>query len=162
MPVWVRLVKGAYWDFETVVAKYRGWPVPVYQQKWQSDDNYERQVRFLMENFTWLRPAFGSHNLRSLAHAVAYYKMPDLERSLKEMDALLAAYPNDPFFHELKGQILFERGRIDESLPAYARAVELAPQSGLIRAAYTASHGIYSAPRIFSICEQGNGVWPTY
>ena len=70
--VWVRLVKGAYWDYETVVSRARDWPIPVYQRKWQSDDNYERQTRFLMENHTWLRPAFGSHNLRSLAHAVAW------------------------------------------------------------------------------------------
>ena len=70
--VWVRLVKGAYWDYETVAARARDWPIPVYQRKWQSDDNYERQTRFLMENYTWLRPAFGSHNLRSLAHAVAW------------------------------------------------------------------------------------------
>jgi RHH-type proline utilization regulon transcriptional repressor/proline dehydrogenase/delta 1-pyrroline-5-carboxylate dehydrogenase len=70
--VWVRLVKGAYWDFETVVARARNWPIPVFQRKWQSDDNYEQQTRFLMENHTWLRPAFGSHNLRSLAHAVAW------------------------------------------------------------------------------------------
>jgi RHH-type proline utilization regulon transcriptional repressor/proline dehydrogenase/delta 1-pyrroline-5-carboxylate dehydrogenase len=70
--VWVRLVKGAYWDFETVVAGARSWPVPVFQRKWQSDDNYERQSRFLLENRRLLRPAFGSHNLRSLAHAVAW------------------------------------------------------------------------------------------
>jgi len=70
--VWVRLVKGAYWDFETVVARARNWSIPVFQRKWQSDDNYEQQTRFLMENHTWLRPAFGSHNLRSLAHAVAW------------------------------------------------------------------------------------------
>ena len=71
-PVWVRLVKGAYWDFETVAARAHNWPVPVFLRKWQSDDNYERQTRFLMENHEWLRPAFGSHNLRSLAHAVAW------------------------------------------------------------------------------------------
>ncbi len=71
-PVWVRLVKGAYWDYETVVARARGWKVPVFLRKWQSDDNYERQTRFLMENSAALRPALGSHNLRSLAHAVAW------------------------------------------------------------------------------------------
>lgn len=71
-PVWIRLVKGAYWDFETVAAKSRGWPVPVYQQKWESDENYERQTRFLMENHRWLRPALASHNLRSLAHGLAW------------------------------------------------------------------------------------------
>ncbi len=70
-PIWVRLVKGAYWDYETVVASSHGWPIPVYQQKWQSDESYERNTRFLLENYQWLRPAFGSHNLRSLAYALA-------------------------------------------------------------------------------------------
>ncbi len=70
-PVWVRLVKGAYWDFETVHAKAENWPVPVYLQKWQSDENYERQTRFVMENHQWLRPQIASHNMRSLSHAVA-------------------------------------------------------------------------------------------
>ena len=41
-PVWVRLVKGAYWDYETVKAQANGWPVPVFQQKWQTDANFER------------------------------------------------------------------------------------------------------------------------
>ena len=73
-PVWVRLVKGAYWDYETVHARYQGWPIPVFLQKWQSDDNFERQTRFLMENRRWLRPALGSHNVRSLAHGIAWAK----------------------------------------------------------------------------------------
>src|SRR5262249_29470016 len=38
-PTWVRLVKGAYWDYETIKAKASSWPVPVFQQKWQSDAN---------------------------------------------------------------------------------------------------------------------------
>ena len=70
-PIWIRLVKGAYWDYETIVAEYRGWPVPVYRRKWQSDDCYERLTRILMENYEWLRPALASHNLRSLAHGLA-------------------------------------------------------------------------------------------
>ncbi|MBI3865816.1 MAG: L-glutamate gamma-semialdehyde dehydrogenase, partial [Planctomycetia bacterium] len=86
--VCVRLVKGAYWDFETVVTRSRNWPVPVYQRKWQSDDNYERQVRFLMENFTWLRPAFGSHNLRSLAHAVAWGRRLNVPTGAYEIQML--------------------------------------------------------------------------
>ena len=71
-PVCVRLVKGAYWDYETVVAEYRGWPCPVYREKWQSDANFERQTEFLMRNRDWLRPAIASHNLRSLAHAISW------------------------------------------------------------------------------------------
>ena len=70
-PIWIRLVKGAYWDYENIVAEYRGWPVPVYRRKWQSDDCYERMTRILMENHQWLRPALASHNLRSLAHGLA-------------------------------------------------------------------------------------------
>lgn len=70
-PIWIRLVKGAYWDYEKIVAEYRGWPVPVYRRKWQSDDCYERLTRILMENHQWLRPALASHNLRSLAHGLA-------------------------------------------------------------------------------------------
>jgi RHH-type proline utilization regulon transcriptional repressor/proline dehydrogenase/delta 1-pyrroline-5-carboxylate dehydrogenase len=70
-PVWVRLVKGAYWDYETIHARYHGWPVPVFQKKWQSDANFERLTRFLMRNWQHLRPALGSHNIRSLAHGIA-------------------------------------------------------------------------------------------
>ncbi|HYV34764.1 MAG TPA: L-glutamate gamma-semialdehyde dehydrogenase [Gemmataceae bacterium] len=71
-PVWVRLIKGAYWDYETVVCAQQGWPVPVFTQKHATDANYEAMTRFLLEHAQWLRPAFGSHNVRSLAHAMAY------------------------------------------------------------------------------------------
>jgi RHH-type proline utilization regulon transcriptional repressor/proline dehydrogenase/delta 1-pyrroline-5-carboxylate dehydrogenase len=73
-PIWVRLVKGAYWDYETIMAQAHGWPIPVYQQKWESDANFERLTRFLMENYRWLRPALGSHNLRNLSHGIACAK----------------------------------------------------------------------------------------
>ncbi len=70
-PITIRLVKGAYWDYEVTHARQMGWPVPVYLQKWQSDASFERCARFLMENYERLRPALGSHNIRSLAHAMA-------------------------------------------------------------------------------------------
>jgi RHH-type proline utilization regulon transcriptional repressor/proline dehydrogenase/delta 1-pyrroline-5-carboxylate dehydrogenase len=70
-PVWVRLIKGAYWDYETVVAAQQDWPVPVFTDKAETDANYERLTRFLLERHMVLRPAFGSHNVRSLAHALA-------------------------------------------------------------------------------------------
>lgn len=70
-PVWVRLVKGAYWDFETVVAAQQGWPVPVFTAKAETDANYERLTEFLMRHHRQLRPALGSHNIRSLAHGLA-------------------------------------------------------------------------------------------
>jgi RHH-type proline utilization regulon transcriptional repressor/proline dehydrogenase/delta 1-pyrroline-5-carboxylate dehydrogenase len=70
-PVWIRLVKGAYWDYETVIAAQNHWPVPVFTRKWQSDANFEKLTEFLLANIDWLIPAFGSHNIRSIAHAMA-------------------------------------------------------------------------------------------
>jgi RHH-type transcriptional regulator, proline utilization regulon repressor / proline dehydrogenase / delta 1-pyrroline-5-carboxylate dehydrogenase len=70
-PITIRLVKGAYWDFEVTHGRQMGWPVPVYLKKWQSDASFERCARFLMRNYDRLRPALGSHNIRSLSHAMA-------------------------------------------------------------------------------------------
>lgn len=69
--VWIRLVKGAYWDYETVIAAQQGWPTPVFHEKPETDANYEACTRFLIENHELLHPAFGSHNIRSLAYAIA-------------------------------------------------------------------------------------------
>ncbi len=70
-PVTVRLVKGAYWDYETINSAQQGWPNPVWSHKWETDANYERLTEFLISHRRWLRPALGSHNVRSLAHALA-------------------------------------------------------------------------------------------
>ncbi len=87
-PVWVRLVKGAYWDYETVHAQAVGWPVPVYQQKWETDANYEAQTRFVICNHEHLRPALGSHNLRSLAHGMAVARHIGLPQTALELQML--------------------------------------------------------------------------
>jgi RHH-type proline utilization regulon transcriptional repressor/proline dehydrogenase/delta 1-pyrroline-5-carboxylate dehydrogenase len=71
-PIGVRLVKGAYWDAETVQARAEGWAVPVFEDKGQTDANYERCSRLLHDHHGKVRAAFGSHNLRSLAYAIAY------------------------------------------------------------------------------------------
>ncbi|MGH9172070.1 MAG: proline dehydrogenase family protein [Acidimicrobiales bacterium] len=70
VPVAVRLVKGAYWDTETIVAQAAGWPIPVYEHKAATDLNYERCTRILHAHHGKVRAAFGSHNLRSLAYAI--------------------------------------------------------------------------------------------
>ncbi|MEQ9065170.1 MAG: L-glutamate gamma-semialdehyde dehydrogenase, partial [Gimesia chilikensis] len=87
-PIWIRLVKGAYWDYETIVSGYRNWPIPVFQQKWESDANFEKLTKVLLENHQWLRPAFGSHNLRSLAHAIAAAHELDIPPSAYEIQML--------------------------------------------------------------------------
>lgn len=87
-PVWVRLVKGAYWDYETVHAQAEGWPIPVYQEKWHSDANYERQLRFVMRNIEHIRPAIGSHNLRSISHGIAVAEHIGLSKKAFEIQML--------------------------------------------------------------------------
>ncbi len=77
-PVAVRLVKGAYWDFETIQSRQQNWPCPVWNRKSDTDANYERLTRFLLENRRWLRPALASHNIRSLAHTIALARQLDL------------------------------------------------------------------------------------
>jgi len=70
-PLVVRLVKGAYWDHEVVEARQRGWTPPVFERKAESDRNFEQLTRRLLEGWPHVRPAIASHNLRSVAHAVA-------------------------------------------------------------------------------------------
>ena len=71
--------------------------------------------------------------------AIAWFRKGQLDKALAVLDQLLQTEPGNPYFHELQGQILFENGRIEEAIPVYARAVELAPFSGLIRSAYAQS-----------------------
>ncbi|MCB2113410.1 MAG: M48 family metallopeptidase [Parvularculaceae bacterium] len=66
------------------------------------------------------------------ARAVAYYRSADLERALSEINRLLADHPDNPYYNELKGQMLFEFGRIDESIEPHRKSVELAPGKALL------------------------------
>ncbi len=70
-PLTVRLVKGAYWDHELVQARQHGWPVPVFEDKHDSDRNFETLSRKLLAARPFVRVAIASHNLRSVAHAIA-------------------------------------------------------------------------------------------
>lgn len=70
-PITIRLVKGAYWDAENIQNEQRGWPIPVLRQKVETDANFEYISGKLLCHPTLFRPAFGTHNLRSLSHAEA-------------------------------------------------------------------------------------------
>ena len=72
--VTVRLVKGAYWDTETILARQRRWPMPVYEQKQETDAAYERVARRLLENSEVIDCAFGTHNVRTIAACLAEAK----------------------------------------------------------------------------------------
>lgn len=70
-PIHVRLVKGAYWDQETIKSLQNHWNQPVYNQKSATDLNFENLVQLLLENHEYLYAAIGSHNVRSQAKACA-------------------------------------------------------------------------------------------
>lgn len=67
-----------------------------------------------------------------MARAVAYFKQPDLARALVEADALIALSPENGFSYDVKGQILFENGRIDDAVATYELANARVPANGLI------------------------------
>lgn len=87
-PFWIRLVKGAYWDYETIEAEQRGWAIPVYTNKAESDANYELCAKYLLENIKTIRPAFASHNVRTLAACMLYAEKLNIPKEALEFQML--------------------------------------------------------------------------
>jgi predicted Zn-dependent protease len=67
------------------------------------------------------------------ARAIALHRAPERKRAYAEIDKLIADYPNDPFFYELKGQMLFENGELKAAIEPYRKSVELAPKLPLLK-----------------------------
>lgn len=105
----------------------------------QYDEMHQRMVAkligFLYAPTEALRkyPATDKSVPARYARAIAYYRIPDLAEALPLIDGLIAERPDDPYFHELKGQMLYENARLAEAIPEYAKAVKLLPNSALIR-----------------------------
>jgi proline dehydrogenase len=89
-PLVIRLVKGAYWDHEIVEARQHGWESPVFEHKADSDRTFEQLTLTLLESRPHVRVAIASHNLRSVAHAIARNRR-------------LEADPRDVEFQVLRG-----------------------------------------------------------
>jgi proline dehydrogenase len=89
-PLVVRLVKGAYWDHEVIEARQHGWAAPVFEDKAACDRNFEELTRRLLDARPFVRVAIASHNLRSVAHAIAY-------------DQSIGGAPGDVEFQVLRG-----------------------------------------------------------
>lgn len=87
-PIAVRLVKGAYWDMEVLRARRCGTECPVFEDKASTDQNYEKLSRFLLTHHRDLFPAFASHNLRSLLHAIVVAEELGLSRENFEIQML--------------------------------------------------------------------------
>lgn len=88
-PILVRLVKGAYWDWEIITAAQKRWSIPVYREKWQTDASFERCTDLLLENCDVIRLGVASHNIRSIAQAMAKASILDVPRDRLEFQVLL-------------------------------------------------------------------------
>ncbi|MEP3345905.1 MAG: M48 family metalloprotease [Litoreibacter sp.] len=76
----------------------------------------------------------GNGEIAILRRAIAYHRTPDLKKATKELNALLKIRPRDPYYHELKGQILLEGRQFGGAVAAYRQALALAPREPLIEA----------------------------
>lgn len=112
-----------------------------YRGKPPTEDQQRRHDRMVAKLYAFLKPSAQTFRKypesdtslpARYARAIAYYEIPDLPKALQEVRELVREHPDDPYFRELEGQVLFENGRPAEALPAYEAAHRLAPRSGQI------------------------------
>jgi predicted Zn-dependent protease len=113
-----------------------------YSDARDSPDLTEKHLRMVakLKGFLWpfdqvmqAYPKTDTSQPARYARAIAYFRVSRIKEALILMDSLLQESPNDPFYLEQKGQILFQNGRLAEALPLYQRAVELRPGEALLR-----------------------------
>jgi len=137
--VTVRLVKGAYWDYETIRSEELGWPCPVWNEKWQSDRCFEDMTDVFLDSsprptgapaganglgpttlgagFGGVKLALGSHNVRSIAHALAAAEERGLPRSAVELQML----------HGMADQLKHAAAEMDLRVREYVPVGEMIP-----------------------------------
>jgi len=159
----VRLVKGAYWDYEKIKSRQNGWDCPVYLQKPESDVNFEALTRVLLENESIVTAAFGSHNVRSIAHAQALAEELGIDRSRFEFQFLYGmAGPVKRALVEM-GYRVREYCPVGELLPGMSylvrRLLENTSNEGFLRAKF--SEHVSAAQLLRDPNELVNGkLWP--
>jgi RHH-type proline utilization regulon transcriptional repressor/proline dehydrogenase/delta 1-pyrroline-5-carboxylate dehydrogenase len=136
-PLTVRLVKGAYWDYEVVLARQNGYPCPVYTDKAATDASYERITRFLLDHAEHLQPAFASHNLRSLTHALVMAEERKLPAGAIEIQMLYGMAEPERAALRAMGQRVRLYAPVGELLPGMAylvrRLLENTANSGFLK-----------------------------
>lgn len=133
--VTVRLVKGAYWDSETIHAEQEGWPCPVWNTKWQTDQCFEDMCKVFIDacptapQASGMGPtkleagrggvklALGSHNVRSVAAALAYLDSKQLPRTAIELQML----------HGMADQLKLAAAEMDLRIREYVPVGEMIP-----------------------------------
>ncbi|MCB0407805.1 MAG: proline dehydrogenase family protein, partial [Bdellovibrionales bacterium] len=122
-PFTVRLVKGAYWDYEVIHAKQKGWPIPVYTNKAESDVNYEACAKILLENYPHVRIAIGSHNVRSVAATLVMAENAGLPKSAVEIQMLYGMADQIKRSFVKQGYRVREYATVGELIPGMAYLV---------------------------------------
>lgn len=133
----VRLVKGAYWDYELAMAKQWGLPCPVLTSKAATDAQYESLTRALLAGYDHLAPAFGSHNLRSLVHALVAADEMKVPRNAYEIQMLYGMAEPERKVLRARGYRLRVYSPVGALLPGMAylvrRLLENTSNSGFLR-----------------------------
>ena len=155
--VTVRLVKGAYWDYETVAAGQRGWPSPVFAVKSETDANFERLSAVLLEHDDSVDAAIATHNIRSIAHALAQAEQRGMDFRHFEFQMLYGmAEPVKAALLEM-GCRLREYCPVGELLPGMAylvrRLLENTSNEGFLASRY--ARGISRDELLKKPCELG-------
>lgn len=128
-PITVRLVKGAYWDHETIHAEEMGWPVPVWSRKAQTDACFERMTRAFIQatprqaGQAGVKLALGSHNLRSIATALTLLDAADLPHEAIELQMLQGMADPLKAVAKARGLRLREYVPVGEMIPGMAYLV---------------------------------------
>ena len=142
-PITIRLVKGAYWDSDTIRYRQRGWPVPLFEQKVETDANYESLTHLILSQTSLIRPAFGTHNLRTLAYIEAVAESLGLPPETWEYQMIFGMA--EPFQHAVTqyGRRLRLYTPVGELLPGMAylvrRLLENTSNESFLRKEYVES-----------------------
>jgi RHH-type proline utilization regulon transcriptional repressor/proline dehydrogenase/delta 1-pyrroline-5-carboxylate dehydrogenase len=143
-PITIRLVKGAYWDSDTIRYRQRGWAVPLFEHKAETDANYEMLTQLILSQTSVIRPAFGTHNLRTLAHIEAVAESIGLPPETWEYQMIFGMA--EPFQHAVTqyGRRLRLYTPVGELLPGMAylvrRLLENTSNESFLRKEYVESH----------------------
>ncbi|MES2504254.1 MAG: proline dehydrogenase family protein [Myxococcota bacterium] len=136
-PIGVRLVKGAYWDYEVVNARQKGFECPVFTQKAETDLNFEKLSRFLLDHIEHFNPAFGSHNLRSIAQAIVHAEKKKIAPTAYEIQMLYGMAEPERKVLRSRGHRVRVYAPIGELLPGMAylvrRLLENTSNSGFLK-----------------------------
>lgn len=122
-PLTIRLVKGAYWDYEVIEAEQRRWPIPVYTNKKESDANYEICADYLLQNYRHIKVALASHNVRTIAAALSSAEKYNVPKDAFELQMLYGMA--DPIKKSLvdMGYRLREYAPVGDLIPGMAYLV---------------------------------------